>query len=221
MFGNHWLKLHIKCHNFPLFLHPKLIMTFQFHYFRSMIRISPIKATYGALKGPIILLHLWAKRRGNERTMRLKLFKSEENSFISSCIVLTSLWLTPQWSCSEVAQSCPTLCNAMDCSLPGFSIHGVFQARVLEWVAISFSRGPSRPRDQTQVSCTAGRRFTVWATGEASQSRMLVKTLSFVSQHKTIYQHEVPSGSAESSFLPRNTRPWAGVCSAALCLASP
>ena len=44
---------------------------------------------------------------------------------------------------SEVAQLCPTLCNPMDCSLPGFSVHGIFQARVLEWVAISFSRGSS------------------------------------------------------------------------------
>ena len=47
----------------------------------------------------------------------------------------------------------------MNCSLPGFSIHGVFQARILEWVAISFSRGSSRPRDQTWVSRTGGRRF--------------------------------------------------------------
>ena len=62
---------------------------------------------------------------------------------------------------SEVAQSCPTLCDPMDCTLPGSSIHGIFQARILEWVAISFSRGCSRPRDQTQVSCIVGRHFTV------------------------------------------------------------
>ena len=62
---------------------------------------------------------------------------------------------------SEVAQSYPTLCDPMDCSLPGFSVHGIFQARVLEWVAISFSRGSSRPRDQTQVSRTVGRRLTL------------------------------------------------------------
>ena len=69
---------------------------------------------------------------------------------------------------SEVAQLCPTLCNPMDCSLPGSSIHGILQARILEWVAISFSRRSSRPRDQTQVSCIAGRRrFTFWATREA------------------------------------------------------
>ena len=48
---------------------------------------------------------------------------------------------------SEVAQLCLTLCDPMDCSLPGSSIHGIFQARILEWVAISFSRGSSQPRD--------------------------------------------------------------------------
>ena len=52
---------------------------------------------------------------------------------------------------SEVTQFCPTL-QPMDCSLPGFSIHGIRQARVLEWVAIPFSKGSSWPRDQTQVS---------------------------------------------------------------------
>ena len=67
---------------------------------------------------------------------------------------------------SEVAQSCPTLCYPVDCSLPGSSIHGILQARILEWVAISFSRGSSQPRDQTQVSCIAGRCFNLWATRE-------------------------------------------------------
>ena len=50
-----------------------------------------------------------------------------------------------------------------DCSLPDSSVHGIFQARVLEWVAISFSRGSSWPRDWTQVSCILGRHFTIWA----------------------------------------------------------
>ena len=67
---------------------------------------------------------------------------------------------------SEVAQSCLTLCNLMDCSLPGCSVHGIFQARVLEWVAIAFSRGSSQARDQTWVSRISGRHFTVWATRE-------------------------------------------------------
>ena len=72
----------------------------------------------------------------------------------------------PGESESEVAQSSPTLCDPMDCSLPGSSIHGIFQARILKWVAISFCRGSSPPRDQTQVSHIAGRRFTIWATRE-------------------------------------------------------
>ena len=68
---------------------------------------------------------------------------------------------------SEATQSCPTLCDPMDCSLPGSSLHGILQARVLEWVAISFSRGSSRPRDWTQVSHIPGRCFNLWATREA------------------------------------------------------
>ena len=52
----------------------------------------------------------------------------------------------------EVAQSCPTLCDPIDCSLPGSSVHGIFQAIVLEGIAISFSRGSSQPRARTQVS---------------------------------------------------------------------
>ena len=62
---------------------------------------------------------------------------------------------------SEVAQSCPTLCDPMNGSLSGSSIHGIFQARVLESIAISFSRGSSQPRDQTRVSCIVDRRSTV------------------------------------------------------------
>ena len=67
----------------------------------------------------------------------------------------------------EAAQSCPTLCDPVDCNLLGFSIHGILQARILEWIAISFSRGSSRPRDRTQVSLIGGRRFDLWATREA------------------------------------------------------
>ena len=68
---------------------------------------------------------------------------------------------------SEVTQSCPTLWDPMDSSLPGFSIHGIFQAKILEWVAIYFCRRSSWPRDQTRVSCFAGRLFTILAIREA------------------------------------------------------
>ena len=60
-----------------------------------------------------------------------------------------------------VTLSCPTLCDPMDYSLPGFSVHRILQARILEWVAIPFSRRSSQLRDQTWVFCTAGRFFTV------------------------------------------------------------
>ena len=66
---------------------------------------------------------------------------------------------------SEVKLLSPSrLCDPMGCSPPGSSVHGIFQARILEWVAISFSRGSSRPRDQTWLSCIASRCFTSWAT---------------------------------------------------------
>ena len=72
------------------------------------------------------------------------------------------------WACVSVSHSVmPDSLHPMDCSPPGSSVHEIFQARILEWVAISFSRGSSQPRDQTQVSCTAGRFFTKWATREA------------------------------------------------------
>ena len=67
----------------------------------------------------------------------------------------------------SVSQSCPTLCEPMDCSPPDSSVHWISQARILEWVALPFSRGSSWPRDQTWVSCSAGGLLTVWATSEA------------------------------------------------------
>ena len=70
---------------------------------------------------------------------------------------------------SELAQSCPTLCNPMDCSPPGSSFYGILQARILEWVATPFSRRSSQPRDGTQVSHSAGGFFTNCATREANE----------------------------------------------------
>ena len=58
--------------------------------------------------------------------------------------------------CVSATQPRPTLCLSVDCSPPGSSVHGILQARILEWVAIPFSRGSSQPRDQTQVSSIAG-----------------------------------------------------------------
>ena len=74
---------------------------------------------------------------------------------------MTNIELIRLGSESEVTQSCPTLCDPVDCSLPGSSVHGILQARILEWVAISSSRRSSQLRDQMQVSHIAGRFFTV------------------------------------------------------------
>ena len=68
---------------------------------------------------------------------------------------------TKAFDCMKVTQSCPALCDSMD-----YRVHGILQARILEWVAILFSRGSSQPRDGTQVSCNAGTFFTSWATGK-------------------------------------------------------
>ena len=85
---------------------------------------------------------------------------------------------------SEIAQLCPTLFDPVDCSLPGSSIHGIVQARILEWVAISFSRGSSQLGDWTRVSCIAGRHFNLWATRETLVLSLLQpKLMSLISAH--------------------------------------
>ena len=76
--------------------------------------------------------------------------------------------------CVLVTQLCLTLCDCIDCSLPGSSAHGILQARILEWVSMSFSRESSQPTDWTWVSCIAGRFFIIWATKEALSNRYIV-----------------------------------------------
>ena len=92
-------------------------------------------------------------------------------TWLSSWTTAMSMWK------ALVSQLCPTLCDPMDCSPPGSSVHGILQARILEWVAISFSRGSSQPRDWTQLSHTAGRLFTHWATREATEQQQWVCTI--------------------------------------------
>ena len=90
-----------------------------------------------------------------------------------------AFWEVTRWKWKWSRSVCPTLCDPVDCSPPGSSVHGIFQARVLEWIAISFSRGSSWPRDWTQVSCTAGRYFSIWATREALNK---VRNIQFLSE---------------------------------------
>ena len=77
-----------------------------------------------------------------------------------------NIFMLGMFVCVSVTQSCPTLSNPSDCSLPGSSVLRVLQARILEWIAVPFSRGSSLSRYWTQVSYIAGRFFTVWATRE-------------------------------------------------------
>ena len=70
------------------------------------------------------------------------------------------------------SKSCPTLCDPMNCSPPGSSVHGILQARILEWVAISFSRGSSQPRDWTHVSCT-GRQISLLLNHQGNPLNMI------------------------------------------------
>ena len=79
-----------------------------------------------------------------------------------------------------VTQSRPTLCDSMDCSPPGSSVHGILQARILEWDTIPFCRGSSWPRDRTQVSSIEGNFFIIWATREAHSINTPVSHFSHV-----------------------------------------
>ena len=94
----------------------------------------------------------------------------------------------------------PTLCDPTDCGPPGSSVHGLLQTRTLEWVAISFFRGPSRPRDRTRVSCVASRFFTVWATRELP--RVCINR-SVVPDSLWLHGHKDHGSSVRGIFLAR------------------
>ena len=98
---------------------------------------------------------------------RHKIFENKVSVFYSA---RNEVW-TGSRRGGFVAQSCPILCDPMDCSSLGSSVHGILQARILEWVTIPFSRGSSQPRDGIQVSCTAGRFFITWTTRGKNERR--------------------------------------------------
>ena len=104
----------------------------------------------------VAIVNTWHVLSINSHTLLLTNYIKLFLSLIYICAVLCL-----------VTQSCPTLCDPMDCHLPGFFVHGILEARILEWVAMPFSRGSSWPRNQTGVSCIAGGFFTSWATREA------------------------------------------------------
>ena len=93
----------------------------------------------------------------------------------------------------KAAQSCPTLCEPQD-----YTVHGILQARILEWVAVPFSRESFQPRDQTQVSCIAGGFFTIWATREAQAT---LKYMSKMIQLHAKYTNFKPTILFKQSFI--------------------
>ena len=92
-----------------------------------------------------------------EQTSSLQCQRSSSTTQKMSEMQILRLYPAAVLCCAE---SCPTLCDPMDCNPPGSSVHGILQSRILEWVVISFCRGSSQPKDQTQVSCIAGGFFT-------------------------------------------------------------
>ena len=95
---------------------------------------------------------------------------------------------------AKLLQLCPTLCDPMDCSPPGSSVHGTSQARVLEWVAMPFSRRSFPPRDWTWVSYFADRFCTIWASMEAP----------WINKHKLIQNIEVESSGDDQNLWWQN-----------------
>ena len=101
----------------------------------------------------------WVKDRKRCRLETASRAKGQDSTVLRKMAHQWRSWAKKKKS--EVAQSCLTLCSPMDCSLPGSSVPGVFQARTLEWVVMPSSRESSQPRGRTQVSCIAGRLFTI------------------------------------------------------------
>ena len=138
-----------------------------------------------------------------------------EKAVLSDCIILFSLVKS-----SQVAQSYPTLWDPIDCSLPDSSVHGIFQAIVLEWIAISFSRGSSQSRNRTRVSRIVDRHFTIWATREVTCNYLPIPEYSvndtwlwfshliLVHQNQMIADHQLIKILESMIFLPVNWIYW-------------
>ena len=112
------------------------------------------------LRDPRLLINLpknWLSQNLRQHIKKQRHYFTDKGLYIQTYSFSSSLvWM---WVKQKITQSCPTLCDPMD-----YTVHGILQARILEWVAFPFSRGSSQSRDQTQVSRIAGRFFTSWAT---------------------------------------------------------
>ena len=139
---------------------------FHFHFTRSCSLIQKLTSErtmrlqlLEGLSQPYIWPAYQRACAGSHRTKAVDHFSLSFSAAVLTCYY----W----WVCVLVTQLFPTLCYPMDCSPPGFSVYGILQARILEWIAMPSSRGSSQPRDWTQISYIAGRVFTDWAMREA------------------------------------------------------
>ena len=140
-------------------------------------------------EGPVLVRYAWDNSaRGfclSRTFFDSRQLQSPINSFYISNAVLELCFFSVTTPCKStlvvvlVTQLCSTLCDPMNCSLPGPSAHGTLKARMLQWVAILFTRGSFQPRGWTWVSCTAGRFFTIWATREVPILPQKINKLTF------------------------------------------
>ena len=129
---------------------------------------NPVLATL-IYKAENKLLHNWCTLFTNKKNKNLRFSRDYENKKSESSELAVCLCACV-CVCVLVTLSCLTFCDPVDWRPPGSSVHGILQARILEWIPISCSRGSSWPSDWTRVSHVAGRFFTVWATREAKIS---------------------------------------------------
>ena len=126
------------------------------------------------------------------RSILIDAGKKKRDRWINLIMTIKSDF-TPTSFCARVclvAQSCPTLCDSMDCSPPGSSVHGILQARIPEWLAIPFSGGSSPPRERTCVSCFTREFSIIWATREADNQLRWLNKMAVV-QEDTKLQSEL------------------------------
>ena len=131
-------------------------------------------------EGLVKFLHTFSICKLLPQPANIPVFISCNGSFFNDYFFMFNFDLLRKHMCS-VAQSCPTPCDPKNCSPPGSSVHGIFQAKILELAAISSSRGSSQPKDQTHDSCIAGRFFTMEPPEEA------LENTGFVIERGTIF----------------------------------